>query len=483
MLRLMMACLLSMPAAALAQAPDLITFQGRLLDNSGGAVEGEHSMVFSIYASADANNALWTETHRVQLARGTFAVSLGALSDLDNATLGDGDRWLGMRIAGEDEMSPRSRLGTVPYALYATDSASVGGKTASTLTIDAVTAVMDHVRTRELEVGALAINGAGTVINEDGNWIGSPTGLVGPQGPIGLQGDTGARGLAGSQGETGARGPTGAAGAAGSTGDRGPAGATGSRGPTGATGAAGSTGARGPTGATGAAGSNGARGPTGATGAAGSNGARGPTGATGAAGPNGARGPTGATGAAGSNGARGPTGATGAAGSNGARGPTGATGARGATGPQGPSGSVLVATIDVNNESQTSQYRCSTYNVSAACGDADGCTIRMIMDHKTDGSDMVRVIDEHIYMENSSTYGNRSSNGRYGWTRQGGGGDHSWISGNGSKATIAEPWGWGWIFTYGHSNCPQYGSHTNLPTGTFGFMSHPAVRTRFQIFD
>ncbi|MFT6376925.1 MAG: hypothetical protein ACJARS_003585 [bacterium] len=142
-----------------------------------------------------------------------------------------------------------------------------------------------------------------------------------------------------------------------------------------------------------------------------------------------------------------------------------------------------MATIDVNNESQTSQYRCSTYDVSAACGDADGCMIRMIMDHKTDGNDQVRVIDQNIYMENSTTYGNRSSNGRYGWTRQSGGGDHSWISGNGSKSTIAAPWDWGWIFTYGHSYCPQYGAHTNLPTGTFGFMSHPAVRTRFQIFD
>ncbi|MFT6373854.1 MAG: hypothetical protein ACJARS_000487, partial [bacterium] len=119
MLRLMMACLIAIPASALAQAPDLITFQGRLLDGSGSVIERDQSMVFSIYATADANNALWSETHTVQFARGTFAVSLGALSDLETATLGDGSRWLGMRIAGEDEMEPRSRLSTVPYALYA----------------------------------------------------------------------------------------------------------------------------------------------------------------------------------------------------------------------------------------------------------------------------------------------------------------------------------------------------------------------------
>jgi hypothetical protein len=56
--------------------------------------------------------------------------------------------------------------------------------------------------------GALAIAGT-PVINSNGQWVGSPTGLIGPQGPIGL---TGATGPVGPQGATGATGPQGPAG-------------------------------------------------------------------------------------------------------------------------------------------------------------------------------------------------------------------------------------------------------------------------------
>ena len=55
--------------------------------------------------------------------------------------------------------------------------------------------------------------------------------------------------------------------------------------------------------------------------------------------------------------------------------------------------------------------------------DADGGTIRLIMQHEIDGYDQVRIIDEHIGTEYAdNTYGNRGRfPGRYGWTRQSGG--------------------------------------------------------------
>ena len=432
---------LLLPSLAVAQSPDLLTFQGRMLDSSGQELEGRHTMVFSLYDSLDGGNALWTETHEINLSQGAFATSLGALSNLDSARLDQGDRWLGIRIAGEPELSPRTPLGQVPYAMLAKSASTLDGSTAGELVNQSITAVIDRVRTEPLTVGALNITGAGPVIDGAGRWVGDPTGVQGPTGPLGPQGLTGPQGL---QGETGPRGPAGERGLQGVEGPTGPQGATGPQGP---------TGARGPAGPTGATGAQGVAGPRGPAGANGSDGARGPAGPTG---PQGLAGPTGATGAVG---------------------PTGPQG------PAGPSGNTLVATIDVNNESQQSAYRCATYNVTSACMDADGCTIRMIMDHKTDGNDQVRVIDQFIYMENSTTRGNNSSNGRYGWTRQSGGGDYSWISGNGATYTIAEPWGWAWIFTYGHSYCPQYSRHTVFSTGTLGFMSHPDVRTRFLIYD
>jgi energy-converting hydrogenase Eha subunit A len=87
---------------------------------------------------------------------------------------------------------------------------------------------------QQLDVaGSIAISGT-PVIDSLGNWVGSPTGLVGPQGPIGLTGAVGATGaqgplgLTGATGATGAQGPIGLTGATGATGSQGPAGTNGS---------------------------------------------------------------------------------------------------------------------------------------------------------------------------------------------------------------------------------------------------------------
>jgi hypothetical protein len=49
--------------------------------------------------------------------------------------------------------------------------------------------------------------GSTPVINPAGQWVGSPTGLVGPQGPQGVQGPQGAQGAQGIQGPQGPAGP------------------------------------------------------------------------------------------------------------------------------------------------------------------------------------------------------------------------------------------------------------------------------------
>jgi Collagen triple helix repeat (20 copies) len=71
--------------------------------------------------------------------------------------------------------------------------------------------------------GAVAINGT-TIINASGQWVGSPTGLVGPQGPAGPIGPAGPQGATGVTGPAGPQGPTGATGATGATGPQGPTG-------------------------------------------------------------------------------------------------------------------------------------------------------------------------------------------------------------------------------------------------------------------
>ena len=82
--------------------------------------------------------------------------------------------------------------------------------------------------------------------------------------------------------------------------------------------------------------------------------------------------------------------------------------------------------------------------------DFDGGTIRLIMQHESDVYDQVRIIDEHIGTEYSdNSYGARGRfPGRYGWTRQSGGGDVSWVLGDGTPHNLANPWDWAWVLDY-----------------------------------
>jgi hypothetical protein len=201
----------------------------------------------------------------------------------------------------------------------------------------------------DVNVKSLSV-GKNQVIDGSGKWVGSPTGLIGPQGPKGdtgatgpqgLKGDTGAVGPQGLKGDTGATGPQGPKGDTGATGPQGLKGDTGTAGPQGPTGDTGPQGLKGDPGATGPQGPKGDTGPQGPQGLKGDSGAAGPQGLkgdTGATGPQGPKGDTGATGPQGLKGDTGSTGPQGPKGDAGAQGPQGLKGDTGATGPQGLKG-------------------------------------------------------------------------------------------------------------------------------------------------
>jgi len=112
--------------------------------------------------------------------------------------------------------------------------------------------------------------------------------------------------------------------------------------------------------------------------------------------------------------------------------------------------------------------------------DFDGGTIRLVMQHELDSYDQVRVIDEHIGTEYvNDAYGARGHfPGRYGWTRQSGGGEFSWILGDGSPHNLANPWDWAWVLDYRWLQ-----GNSVLGGDTIRIYSHPHVTTRVSLID
>lgn len=211
-------------SSALAQVPGTIAHQGRLYDSNDTPLDTVLTLTFTLYDADSGGNALWTESHDVTFENGYFSVQLGDDSAFD-ATIFDGStRYLGVQVANDPEMTPRAPVGSVPYALVA---GNVNG---------------------DITPNSLSIAGVGQVIDENGQWVGDPTGLVGPAGPTGPAGATGPTGPIGPQGPAGPTGPIGPQGPVGPTGPTGPAGPTGPVGPTGPTGPTGPVGPTGPQG-------------------------------------------------------------------------------------------------------------------------------------------------------------------------------------------------------------------------------------------
>jgi microcystin-dependent protein len=157
--------------------PDLMTYQGFLVDGNGMALgidaPKNYDVVFRIFAAAAGGNALWTEQQTVVVDKGYFSVLLGegssigeprpALSTLfANSTASD--RWVGITVKGigpggaNADILPRLRLLTSPYSFLARKAVS-----ASALVNDANVAIVSA------SGSTLAVNGGLTASSLSGN--------------------------------------------------------------------------------------------------------------------------------------------------------------------------------------------------------------------------------------------------------------------------------------------------------------------------
>lgn len=117
------ALILGLSAAAFAQVPRLISYQGRLTDSSDAPLEGTYDVTFRIYDAEGGGALLWEETQSVLIQTGVFSIFLGGTTDLDLAF--DQPYWLAIKVGSDSEMTPRQQIASSGYAIMAEDVISV----------------------------------------------------------------------------------------------------------------------------------------------------------------------------------------------------------------------------------------------------------------------------------------------------------------------------------------------------------------------
>ncbi len=105
-------------SAAYATVPRELNYQGVLTDTDGGVVpDGSYSLTFRIYDVETGGSALWEETQDVTVSKGTFSVVLGSVTPLNLSF--DKKYYLGVSVAGGDELTPRMPIAAAAYSISA----------------------------------------------------------------------------------------------------------------------------------------------------------------------------------------------------------------------------------------------------------------------------------------------------------------------------------------------------------------------------
>jgi len=99
--------------------PGAINYQGYLTDSNGDPLDGSFSIQFAIYDTEVGGTPIWSEIHsNVSVTKGIFNAILGNNTPIVPSYL-EGDRYLGVQVGTDEEMSPRRKLTSVAFAIRA----------------------------------------------------------------------------------------------------------------------------------------------------------------------------------------------------------------------------------------------------------------------------------------------------------------------------------------------------------------------------
>jgi len=148
---------------------------------SGAPASGPFSVTFTIYSAATGGTVLWLETQSVTVTGGVFNVLLGSATTggiPNNVFTGTGDRYLGVKVGADPEISPRFRLTSVAFAIRATEADGVadGAIGPADLADNAVTATKIAANNVVKSINSLRDNvtiaqGANVTITPSGNTL------------------------------------------------------------------------------------------------------------------------------------------------------------------------------------------------------------------------------------------------------------------------------------------------------------------------
>jgi len=98
-----------------------IHYQARLVDPASGVPkpDGTYSVQFAIYDVETRGSPLWSETQSLRVGDGMMSAMLGSVTPLNPSILQGSERWLGVTVGQDLEMTPRQPIAYVPYAIYA----------------------------------------------------------------------------------------------------------------------------------------------------------------------------------------------------------------------------------------------------------------------------------------------------------------------------------------------------------------------------
>lgn len=142
---------LALASLAAADVPQMINYQGRLTDGTGTPLDTTVSMVFAIYDDSTGGSSKWSEPHlSVIVVNGLYSVILGVTLPIDDSVFNQPDRFLGITVGTDPELTPRTRLVSLGYSHRVS---TIDGATGGTISGDV--AIRGNVQIRTEATGML----------------------------------------------------------------------------------------------------------------------------------------------------------------------------------------------------------------------------------------------------------------------------------------------------------------------------------------